>query len=200
MRLDRVDRTEAASERCVEPSVRDVHARRRPAERLRPFARASRDSGRRRFRCTAFPARARGRRARSRAGPGRTPPADARRSSGTRPTPRTASAASVETPAPGTSSASARPRATARPMRVLVKLPGPGADDERVEVRGDPRLHPRAARRRPRAACAATRRRSPRTRSVVDERARRDVGRGVEGENEHHAMPCSSAALVGRRA
>ena len=35
--------------------------------------------------------------------------------------------------------------------------------------------------------------RSPRTAPSCEEGARRDVGRGVEGENEHYAMPCSTA-------
>ena len=42
--------------------------------------------------------------------------------------------------------------------------------------------------------------RSPSTSPSRSERARRDVGRGVEGEDEHQEMPCSSAVSADARA
>ena len=53
---------------------------------------------------------------------------------GTAPGAPAASASSVETPATGTSSENERPRAAASPMRIPVKLPGPGADGEVGDV------------------------------------------------------------------
>ena len=68
---------------------------------------------------------------------------------------------------------------------MLVKLPGPGPDDERIEVgrrriprpRAESSTSPSSARAMPVALAEHA--------AVQDEGARRDVGRGVEGENEH---------------
>jgi hypothetical protein len=64
----------------------------------------------------------------------------ARVDDGTAPSAPAASASSVETPAPSIPSARASPRATARPIRVPVKLPGPvpTTSASRSDVRADP--------------------------------------------------------------
>ena len=93
---------------------------------------------------------------------------------GTAPGAPAASASSVETPAAGTSSASASPRAAARPIRMPVKLPGPDADGERVDVA---RVRARLAQELVDVGEHARRAGGPLAEHlpVADERARSDV-------------------------
>ena len=171
----------------------DVALRRRRAARPRRDARESRDSGRLRCRCRARPAPARGRPATARAVLRRRPPDDARRRPDARPSARRASASSVDTPAPGISSARPSPRANARPIRVLVKLPGPVPTTSASRSAGvDPALAKRSSTS-PTSARAVPQR-SPSTRPSSEEGARRDVSRGVEGEDEHYELRCLLAA------
>ena len=182
-RLEALDGAEVARERHVEARARDVAlvvVRRHDGAAA---ARASRGSGRRR------PDAERPRLElevvrRDARGPATNTSRRRASITGQAPGCAAASASSVETPAPGSSSASAEPareresdsrageaararcRRRARRGRPASSLPR----EQRVDV-----LEQRA--RRPDALAEHA--------PVVDERARRDVGRGVEGEDEH---------------
>ena len=90
----------------------------------------------------------------------------------------------MDTPAPGISSASAEPTREGEADPRAREAPRARSHDERVEVgRGRSRAREEVvhvADQRPRGADPLAEHAA-----VQDERARRDVGRGVEGENQH---------------
>ena len=124
----------------------------------------------------------------------RRPRAAARRSRAARRALRRRARRASRRPAAGTSSASASPRAVARPMRVPVKLPGPVPTASAVELARRARRAWRRSASTSSSSVARARDALAEHLAVGDERARRDVSRRVEGEDQHRRSVLAATA------